>query len=149
MALAASWQANVKNDLAEFVANKGIKVVNDTLETAKELSCAQQRLIRSKKSRIELLNDHLQKDWEESWRWVVAASADEILDKNGTEKANFLSAMNEALFKGRGKHRNVCIYGPANCGKTFVIQPLKKIFECFVNPACGNFSWLGIGCPAS
>ena len=33
---------------------------------------------------------------------------------------------------------------PANCGKTFLIQPLKKIFECFVNPACWNFSWLGI-----
>ena len=40
MALAASWQADGKNDLAEFVANRGSKVVNDALETAKELSCA-------------------------------------------------------------------------------------------------------------
>ena len=61
MALAASWKGQGKNDLAEFVSNRGSKVVNDALETAKELSCAQERLIRSKKSRIELMNEHLKK----------------------------------------------------------------------------------------
>ena len=46
--------------------------------------------------------------------------------------------------KGRGKYRNVYIHGPANCGKTFLVKPLKEIYKCFVNPASGNFAWLGI-----
>ena len=53
MALAANWKEQGKNDLAEFVSNRGSKIVNDALETAKELSCVQERLISSKKSRIE------------------------------------------------------------------------------------------------
>ena len=30
------------------------------------------------------------------------------------------------------------------CGKTFLVKPLKEVYECFVNPASGNFAWLGI-----
>ena len=76
MALAASWKGQGKNDLAEFVSNRGSKVVNDALETAKELSCAQERLIRSKKSRMELLNEHLKKECKEECNgsWLRAAN---------------------------------------------------------------------------
>ena len=144
MALAASWKGQGKNDLAEFVSNRGSKVVNDVLETAKELSCAQERLIRSKKSRIELLNEHLKKECKEECNGSWPRAANEILESNDICRSEFASAMYEALSKGRGKYRNVYIYGPANCGKTFLVKPLKEIYECFVNPASGNFAWLRI-----
>jgi hypothetical protein len=120
------------------------KVVNDALETAKELSCAQERLLRSKKSRIELLKDQLGKNCEGGCDCAWLHAALEILDMNGIHKSDFSSAMYDALSRGRAKYRNIYIYGPANCRKTFIVSPLKKIYECFVNPASGNFAWLGI-----
>ena len=144
MALAARLKDEGKTDLAEFVSNRGSKVVNDALETTKELSCAQERLLRSKKSRIELLKDQLGKTCEGGCDGAWLHAALEILDMNGIHKSDFSSAMYDALFRGRGKYRNIYIYGPANSGKTFLVSPLKKIYECFVNPASGNFAWLGI-----
>ena len=46
--------------------------------------------------------------------------------------------------RGRGKYRNVLIVGPANCGKTFMLKPIKSIFETFVNPATSTFAWVGV-----
>ena len=33
--------------------------------------------------------------------------------------------------------------GPANCGKTFLLNPLTLIFNTFCNPASGTFAWIG------
>ena len=103
MALAASWKAQGKNDLVEFVSNRGSKIVNHALDTAKELSCAQERLVRSKKSRIELLNEHLKKECKEECKGSWLCAANEILESNDICKSVFASAMYNALSKGRGK----------------------------------------------
>ena len=42
------------------------------------------------------------------------------------------------------KHHNVLIVGPANCGKTFLLKPLKVMYHTFCNPAIGSFAWVGI-----
>jgi hypothetical protein len=36
------------------------------------------------------------------------------------------------------------IVGPANCGKTFLLQPLTNIYKAFSNPATGSFAWVGV-----
>ena len=59
MALASKWQEQVKMDLAEFVSNRGPRVVNEALETAHELTMAEKRLERINKTRIQLLQEHL------------------------------------------------------------------------------------------
>lgn len=33
--------------------------------------------------------------------------------------------------------------GPANCGKTFLLNPLNTIFKTFTNPASTSFAWVG------
>ena len=35
------------------------------------------------------------------------------------------------------------IVGPANCGKTFMLNPLCSIFNCFEIPASTTFAWVG------
>ena len=55
----------------------------------------------------------------------------------------FAAAMRELLTKGRGKFRIILIVGPANCGKTFLLSPLQKIFNNFSNPANDKNAWLG------
>lgn len=144
MALAAKWQGEGKNDLAEFVSNRGPKIVNEALETAKELSEAQETLERTQKSRVQLLEESAADPCVEGCNgsWISAAKA--ILHSNSIDLQAFCNAMYDALKRGRGKYRNVYIHGPANCGKTFLLSPLKTIFKCFLNPASGTFAWLGI-----
>ena len=60
MALAAKWEENGMTDLAEFVSNRRARVVNDAIETAKELNEAQEKLKRANKSRIQLLEENRQ-----------------------------------------------------------------------------------------
>ena len=36
------------------------------------------------------------------------------------------------------------IVGPANCGKTFLLQPLSTLFNVFCNPATTSYAWLGV-----
>ena len=144
MALADKWQEEGKTDLAEFVCNRGPRIVNEAIETAKELSGAQERLKRCNKSRIQLLEESAAKSCVDSCQGEWFSAATEILQSNGIGRECFASAVYDALKRGRGKYRNVYIYGPANCGKTFLLSPLKLIFECFMNPASGSFAWLGI-----
>ena len=46
-----------KTDLAEFIVNRGKKVVNEVIDTAWEMESAQKTQERQSKTRIELLND--------------------------------------------------------------------------------------------
>ena len=45
---------------------------------------------------------------------------------------------------GRGKGRIIYINGSANCGKTFILDPLRHIFDTFLSPATGSYAWLGV-----
>ena len=58
--------------------------------------------------------------------------------------STFQNAVKELLDKGRGKYRNIMIVGPANCGKTFMLNPLNVIYKTFCNPACSSFAWVGV-----
>ena len=120
------------------------KIVNQAIQTANELSEAQRRLERSKKTRIELLEESASSPCVEDCHGQWMSAATHILESNGISAERFSSAVYNALKRGGGKYRNVYLFGPANCGKIFLVSPLKKIFECFVNPASGTFAWLGI-----
>jgi len=36
------------------------------------------------------------------------------------------------------------IVGTANCGKTFLLNPLTEMYHTFCNPASGSFAWIGV-----
>ena len=76
-----------------------------------------------------------------NWRWRQAATR--LLENNSIDVTFFSKAIYTLLELGRGKYRNVFIYGPANCGKTFILSPLKEIYNAFCNPATGTFAWVG------
>ena len=59
------------------------------------------------------------------------------------ESVAFAAAMRELLTKGRGKFWIILIVGPANCGKTFLLSPLQKIFNTFSNAVNDKYAWLG------
>ena len=114
------------------------------LELAKKFSEAEAQQARAEKTRIELLKDTFKNELCVEGcdkRWIGLAI--QLLAKNRITDSFFCNAIYEALKLGRGKYRNIYIHGPANCGKTFMISPLKIIYHAFVNPASGTFAWLG------
>ena len=55
----------------------------------------------------------------------------------------FACALRELLEKGQGKYRNLMLVGPANCGKTFLLNPLNTLYQTFTNPATTSYAWIG------
>ena len=70
--------------------------------------------------------------------WLKCAR--EVLAKNGIDINEFANLVKESLTKGRGKHRNLMIVNPANCGKTFILKPLTQVYTTFCNPASETFA---------
>ena len=132
-----------KTDLAEFIVNRGKKVVNEVIATAWEMESAQKTQERQSKSRIEVLHDayqqkctcHMDSEWHNC--------ALQLLANNNIAVGNFAGCIKDLLVKGRGKFRNIMLTGPANCGKTFLLNPLNKVFNTFTNPASTSFAWVG------
>ena len=73
------------------------------------------------------------------------SSAKEVLAQNNIEYENFASAIKNALILGRRKESNILLYGPADCGKTFLLKPAYKILpNVFLNLASSTFGWMGV-----
>lgn len=132
-----------KTSLAEFIANKGANAVEEALAIAKEFSEAEEKMVRAKKTRLDLLRDAKDSVCVDgcTGRWQNAAT--EVVRNNGIDVSAFCTAIYTALDKGRGKYQNVYVHGPANTGKTFILSPLKTIYKVFCNPATGSFAWMG------
>ena len=70
-------------------------------------------------------------------KWLQSAC--QVLSRNSSNKFVFAAAVREILENGRKKHLNIFLVGPPNCGKSFLLEPLEQIFNCFSNPAQGKY----------
>ena len=143
LAYANKQKSEGKNDIAEFIVNRGPRVVSEVLTTAWEMRSAQEKLDRSKKSRLEILEEAAQGECVSgcNGQWLTCAC--EVLEQNGIRKDTFTNAIKELLERGRSKFRNVMICGPANSAKTFLLNPLTSVYRTFCNPASTSFAWVG------
>ena len=93
--------------------------------------------------RIKTLQEQANKPCVCNGVWLTCAK--DILSKNGLDKEKFCRALHDAIEKGRCKHANILIVGPADCGKTFILEPVCDVFpNVFQNPASSTFGWLGV-----
>ena len=143
MGLASSQNREGITDLAEFICNRGSKVIDECLSIADELATAEEKFARTKKSRIQILEEMKEGNCADECegKWIQAAT--DLLQRNEIDVQVFCKAVYSLLQCGRGKYRNIFIHGPANCGKTFILTPLKEIYSTFCNPATGTFAWVG------
>ena len=104
---------------------------------------AEGELARSKMTRIELLYSELGKTCVEgcNGRWLTMA--EQVLRRNEIDLDEFAGAVRVLLREGRGKYGNMLLTGVANCGKTFLLNPLNSVFKSFCNPATTTFAWVG------
>ena len=130
--------------LAELVMKHRTKVVNELIEAAWEMHKAQEKLHQRGKCRIDWLSKAASEEcicWMQG-QWKVCAL--EVLHVNDIPPQQFRDSVKVLLEKGRSKYRNVMLTGPANCGKTFLLNPLNKIYNTFTNPATFNFAWCNV-----
>eukprot|EP00794_Sanderia_malayensis_P001981 gene1981-biopygen1803 len=143
-ALANERKSEGDSELAEFVLGRSEKSLKELISNSWKLKTASSTLTRETKSRMELLRiyengecvDHCEGQWIEC--------AKEVLKLNKGHPYLFAAVVRELMEKGSGKFRNIIIVGPANCGKTFVLSPLTKIYKTFSNPATTSYAWLGV-----
>ena len=75
-------------------------------------------------------------------RKMVREAVIQVLRNQEIMPSVFCQAVYDALEKGRGKFRNVYLHGSSNYGKSFILSPLKVIFNTFCNPATSSFAWV-------
>jgi hypothetical protein len=78
---------------------------------------------------MEILNEALETECtcKTHGEWETFALG--TLHNNDVPPLQFSSYVKELLLKGQGKYRNLMLTGPANCGKTFLLNPLNKIYQ--------------------
>ena len=140
--LAIEQNREGKSSLAQFIANRGNKAVDEAIELAKEFSQAESQSLRTKKTRIELLQEQTVSECAAGCRGRWLDAAEQLLQRHAIIKHDFCSAVYTALAKGRRKYRNIFNHGDTNCGKSFLLSPLKVICKTFCNPATGSFACL-------
>mgnify|MGYP002804305623 CR=1 FL=1 len=133
-----------KTDLAQFIANRGSKAVDEAIRVGWELNEAPKRVIRLRQSRLQRLEAaYVQSCLPDcNKKWVEMAR--NILVRNNVDISEFVGAVRLLLEKGRGKYRNILVTVPSSCGKTFILNPLCAIYDTFCNPASTSFAWVGV-----
>lgn len=141
--LVKKQKAEGKRDLALYVLNNTDKCVK-LITTVWDMNNAHNVLHRRSSERMQLLHDALVGECTVDCgkRWL--AMAKQNLANNDIDLRKFSGALSQAIEKGRGKNNNILLTGGGNCGKSFLLKPLRKIFNTFSNPATGSFAWLGI-----
>lgn len=108
-----------------------------------ELQSAPADLIRSQKTRLQILKDTLTQDCIQECNNIWYKTAIQTLEKNNICINSFCNSIRTLLEKGRGKFRNILITGPTNCGKSFILKPITKLFNTLDNLATSSFAWVG------
>ena len=128
----------------QFLIARSRKVICELIDNTWEIKEANEKLERARKSRIQILKEASNGQCITGCNGLWLQCAKEILENNNIEQGTFSCCIHNALLNRRGKYRNIMITGPANCGKSFILKPLKVIFDCFSNPASGSFAWVGV-----
>ena len=132
-----------KEDLAQFISNRGSNVVDEAIQEGWEMEEAEEKLKRKQMTRMEILQKAREGPCIANCNGEWLEVAEDTLARNNLTGGSFQSAVRKLLEKGRGKYRHILIVGSANCGKTFLLNPLNVIYNTFTNPTTGNFAWVG------
>lgn len=130
-----------KSDLLSFVMRQTASKKRELIKTAWGVKDSKRKANRKKMTRMEILREA--RDMECVCNDQYRLCAVEVLERNEVDIAQFKAAILKAVEFGRDKGNNVMLTGLSNCGKTFLLKPLLKVFETFSSPATGTFAWVG------
>lgn len=132
-----------KTDLANFVLSRSSKVLQDLLENTWKMQESVAKLSQQAIPRMQSVRHCASQECVAGCGGKWLRCAVQVLEQNKVHPIVFAQALRDLLVKGRGKFRNVLIIGPANCGKTFLLSPIRLILDTFSNPSNDKYAWLG------
>jgi len=100
--LAVEQEREGKMSLADFISNRGNRMVDEALSLAKEFSVAEAKQERSKKSRVQLLEEQRNTECCEGCLGDWLSAAIKLLERHGIVVSAFCEAIYSALTQGRG-----------------------------------------------
>ena len=142
-AAANSRKQEGQRDLAGYVLSKNPKSLLELINNTWKLKNASDEIERECKSRIEIIKEAVNVQCVDGCNHDWISCALELLRFNKIHPFVYAAALRELISLGRGKFRNILIVGPTNCGKTFMLKPLEKLFKVFANPAHDKYAWVG------
>ena len=144
LSLSEEQRIEGKIDLAEFCAGKTIAQIEGIIEQAWRTENAKSTLKKKTRSRMDVIRQTALAQCSENCngRWFELAV--DCLHKNHIHEVVFADAIRNLLIIGRSKFNNIMIIGDSNTAKSFILQPLDKIFDCFLNPAVDKYAWVGV-----
>jgi hypothetical protein len=121
--------------LAEYCTKNGGKL-EEIIAHAWGVQEAQQKLAASAQTLPQKLEaaTHTECTCADCW----ASGAHATLERNAITPASFCAAVRRALDLGALRGVNIACVGEQGCGKSSVIEPLEKIFDCFPKPQKGS-----------
>lgn len=145
LAVADEREEAGENDLSDFVWKRREEWLHGCIKKAWDKANAREEVKALKHhDRLDLL---IKAKTESACicEGVWLKLAKEVLSLNEINESQFAQAIHENIVKGRGKFRNVLLIGKTNRAKTFILKPLRVIYDRFLfeNPACHKYGWGG------
>lgn len=128
--VATAMDADGDSDLLEFAL--GCKDLDAFIKEAISFQEAPEVAKRRETSKVDILHAAKEDPCICNGDWYRAA--EEVLETNNIPNSEFCSAVLSALKFGPQKKRNVYLHGPQSCGKSFLLEPLGRIFRAFKKP---------------
>ena len=133
-------------DLWNFTFSRSEKLLLETIKKSWDMENCIQVLSARSKTRLQRLDDAIKFSScpSPNCQWLERAL--EVLRLNGIERSDFARIFANALRYGRRKFNNVMIVGRTNSAKSWIMKPLKSIYQeyTFENPLMDKFGWLTI-----
>ena len=125
----------------------GEKRRKDVISDAWKLHKARNEIALKQKSRLAIIEEVIAENkcvCPNRGLWFTLAI--DLCYKNNLYPEDVGKKMYKCLVGGRKKHNNLIIIGESNCAKTFLLEPLNKVFKEGVQnaPASSVFGWLGV-----
>ena len=131
-----------KTDLANFILSRSSKALNDLIDNTWAMEGASAKITRKDIPRMDIIRNNSRGECVTGCNGLWLELAQQVLRNNQVHPFVFAETLRNLMIKGRGKHRNMMVIGPANCGKTFMFRPLSTLFNVFSNPAEDKYAWL-------
>jgi len=132
--------------LTNWICNRTPAQRKTLIQTTWDCEGASQLMASRNMTRIQKLEACLNQDHaateERECNGTWLRSAIDILRRNNISLELWQRKIFNALKDGRKKENNIFLLGQRNCGKTFLLKPLKLIFSTFSSPAQGAFNWV-------
>jgi hypothetical protein len=144
MVLAKRNELEGDDTLVQFIINNGQHRCEELIALTVELNKCIEEQVQSQRSRLDKLMDALQTPCSCNPPGQWKCLAQNTLESNTISCKDFCKAVVINLKVGRGKGRNMFLVGRANCGKSFLLRPLQKIFKTLANPASNSFSFADV-----